>query len=72
VAKGRAQEFFSIMKIGSKKNISKLINFILFFIPSQLNCPQNEGVRHPPRSSLFEPSFVPLLIAAACFWLVVV
>jgi hypothetical protein len=47
-----------------KKLIIKPINFILVFIPSQLNRPQNDGIVLPPRSALAARPFFPLLCHA--------
>ncbi len=43
----------------------------IFFIPSQLDCPQIMESRFLPTPCHLHPCFVPSLIAAACLWLVV-
>ncbi len=50
-----------------KKLISELINLIFVFIPSQLNCPQNDGITLPLRSPLVKSPRLSLLCHAHVF-----
>jgi hypothetical protein len=54
-------------KSAKKKLISEIIKFILIFIPSQLNQPQNVGITFPPHSPPVESPCLSILHNARVF-----
>ncbi len=70
----RQRVLLNIVNLPRKKLISELIDFILVFIPSQLNCPQNDGIMLPPHSPLAESPCLsllhhaPVFLVGCCIW----
>jgi hypothetical protein len=62
-----ARVLFNYVNQQRKNLISKLINFILFFIPSQLDCPQNDGIALPPCSLPFTPLLCTIIDCGCMF-----
>ncbi len=68
VSQGQCRRVLLIIVNWPRKIInSELINFILVFIPSQLNCPQIDGIMLPSRSPPVESPRLSLLYHARVF-----